>query len=171
MNIVKKNMSILIIFLGIYFNFIFISEDFHLFASTNKGLETQSIIKAIERKLLHYYEISGEFPSTKEGLDPVIKKQASYTGLKYNTVFMDSWGNELIYIHPSKYGNKPFDLYSMGQNMKNDYGKRDDITNWTEFSRKNYFPSWRILQKIILFLLIVFIFVFWRIIRQSKTSL
>ena len=78
--------------------------------------------------MVHYLE-NKRFPTTEEGLKAL-------TTNKY--ILKDVWGNEHVYIYPAKYGNKDFDLYSIGVNGKDDFGEIDDITNWKSVNHEYY---------------------------------
>ena len=82
---------------------------------------------------LRLYELdNGNFPTTAQGLEALVKKPAVSPIPKYwNGPYIekqpiDPWGNPYMYQSPGKH-RPDFDLYSQG---KDSSSVDDDITNW-----------------------------------------
>lgn len=127
-------------------------------ASSNNGLMTKALIDAWSEKLYSYKVKSGIFPNNEIGLLSLCDKQ------KHDCLERpkDVWQNEFIYIYPPKFGGKDFDLYSLGKNGIDEFGKGDDITNWSELSTIHYYPAKLIvaLAGFVSILIVLFIFIF-----------
>lgn len=82
---------------------------------------------------LKLYELdNGNFPTTAQGLDALLKKPdtspvpENWNGPYIEKRPLDPWGNLYLYESPGK--NRPdYDLYSKGKDQASD---KDDITNW-----------------------------------------
>jgi general secretion pathway protein G len=134
---------------------------FEASASNNKEIRTDAYIKAIENKLYSYKNKNGFFPKTDSGLKIIFENPKNP---KQYSLPLDEWGNEYIYYYPAKFGNKEFDLYSYGKNGINDYGLKDDITNWSGFNTQYYSEINGIILSILLFFLVI---IGW-ILRKNK---
>jgi len=97
---------------------------------------TKVQIKNIEQAL-HTYEMdNGNYPSTEQGLDALVKKPTigripiKYKEGGYMTkIPKDPWGTPYLYICPGAHGD--FDLISYGSDReKGGDGKNADIENW-----------------------------------------
>jgi len=110
----------------------------------------------IENALFNFLRDVKRLPKTHEGLNALIRKPLNSNGWKgpYVTIkeldslfkgdiTKDVWGTHSIYIYPPKYGTLSFDLYSCGQNKKDDFGEGDDISNW-KFTNQGYYVNERI---------------------------
>jgi len=82
---------------------------------------------------LRLYELdNGNFPTTAQGLEALVKKPAVSPIPKYwNGPYIekqpiDPWGNPYMYQSPGKH-RPDFDLYSQGKDTSS---VDDDITNW-----------------------------------------
>jgi general secretion pathway protein G len=85
---------------------------------------------------------TGRYPTTEEGLAalrdrPNVDQGWNGPYLK-KLVPLDPWGEPYRYIYPARYGNKNYDLYSFGRNMEDDFGAKDDVTNWREVNLEYY---------------------------------
>lgn len=45
--------------------------------------------------------------------------------------FKDSYGNDLIYFFPPKFGDAKYNLYSVGKNGIDEQGRGDDVSAWS----------------------------------------
>lgn len=120
---------------------------------TKKHISTLIQIEILEQSLSKFKADVGRFPTSEEGLSALIKMPPnikSWKGAYFNKPLIpkDYWGSKFIYIFPARYGNKVYDLYSMGKNMKDDNGNGDDISNWNKINMsfyqnplKNFLPS------------------------------
>jgi len=82
---------------------------------------------------LKLYELdNGNFPTTSQGLDALLKKPSSspvprnWNGPYIERRPLDPWGNLYAYRSPGQH-RSDYDLYSKG---KDDNSDADDITNW-----------------------------------------
>ena len=82
---------------------------------------------------LKLYELdSGNFPTTGEGLDALLKQPSgspaseSWNGPYIDRPPLDPWGRAYIYVSPGDH-NLDYDLSSKGKDEKKD---DDDIVNW-----------------------------------------
>jgi len=103
-------------------------------------------IMAIETALYSFQMDVGIFPATLDALfsQPLSLNTFNWKGPYLNVQMIskaDIWDTEYVYLYPAKYGNKEFDLYSCGKNHKDDFGKKDDISNWGKFDPKYYHPK------------------------------
>jgi|GEM_PF-2288339 len=122
---------------------ILVFETINVNANTIKSeaeiVKTQ--ILTFDLALQNFKDDTGRFPSTEEGI-VVLLWQDHRSGWKgpYLKKFNDKdiWGTKYKYICPSKYGNGDYDLYSYGLNRRDDHGKEDDITNFSNINSKYY---------------------------------
>jgi len=104
---------------------------------------TESSIQAIATNLEQYSWDNGQFPTTEQGVDALIRKPTlppepkkwTEPYLDPNTFenlgkFTEVWGNAYVYRSPSKREGYNYDLYSRGPDGLE--GTGDDITNWDE---------------------------------------
>jgi general secretion pathway protein G len=103
-----------------------------------KRTKTQLQIRSIESALKLYKLDNGDYPTTEQGLDALVKKPE--TGilpknwrkggyLESTKVPKDPWGNDFIYVMPGQYGD--FDLSSYGHDgQKGGEEENADINNW-----------------------------------------
>ncbi len=79
---------------------------------------------------LKLYELdNGNFPTTEEGLEALLKKPSSavnWNGPYLEKEPIDPWGRKYQYRCPGTHNND-YDLYSLG---KDGVESDDDITNW-----------------------------------------
>ncbi|MDX1972245.1 MAG: type II secretion system major pseudopilin GspG [Candidatus Sumerlaeia bacterium] len=91
---------------------------------------TELSIKSVTTALQKYELEVGDFPSTSEGLEALLKEPSNASGWKgpYVDDFpTDAWGNKLNYRQPSEHG-RDFDLWSNGPDKQE--GNDDDVKNW-----------------------------------------
>lgn len=70
---------------------------------------TKTQIGQIEQALTIYAaKNKGKYPSTSEGLSPVMKY------LKNEDALLDQWGNEFQYFAPASDGKSPYEIISLG---------------------------------------------------------
>jgi len=104
----------------------------------------QAEIEVLATAIDNYYLDTSAYPDNKCGLDCLIENY--YHDEKWKGPYLkmgiprDPWKNKYVYIFPSRYGNKPYDLYSFGKNGKDDFGQADDITNWKGINYIYYDP-------------------------------
>lgn len=97
-------------------------------SSDNKTFDTRQNLAMVAAGLSLYQQIYGRFPATGQGLasllgnnnqDPVMTKLP-----------LDGWSQSLIYHHPAKcQTDKPYDLYSSGENRLDECMRGDDIVH------------------------------------------
>ncbi len=99
-------------------------------------------IKNISVALDMYAADNGEYPTTEQGLDALIRRPTSPPEpMNWNgpyvdpTDFRDPWGNRYVYVYPSNREGYDFELYSYGADGKEGgEGDNADITNWLQES-------------------------------------
>jgi general secretion pathway protein G len=92
----------------------------------------QTIIGTFGTALDLYEQDMGQYPSSDEGLDALIKSSnnTNWRGpyLKATTIPLDPWGNAYKYTYPGQSGTQGlYDLASSGPDGSS--GSTDDITN------------------------------------------
>jgi general secretion pathway protein G len=105
-----------------------------IFGESNEGIERMKVTQVIPGHLMRYNVKMRHYPTTEEGgLDALLKKLPNGQSiLDEPDVLKDSWGNPYKYVYPGTHGgNKPYDLWSLGANGKDEAGAGDDIANWT----------------------------------------
>lgn len=136
-------------------------------ASGNKGAMTKALIDAWSDEIYSYKEKRGDFPNNDIGLRALCDKQ------KYDCsdIPKDVWHNDLIYVYPSRYGHREFDLYSFGKNGIDDFGKGDDICNWANLSIIHYYPvEWIVIVLGVSIILTVFVVLMTKFRNRHGTS-
>lgn len=111
-------------------------------ASTDLGWVRSNLI-TLETALQMYYLDLKRYPTTIEGLKSLIiniNNSNEWNGpyCKSDRVLKDLWGNEFVYKYPAEYGDQIFDLYSIGINIHDDFGDKDDVTNWKGVNYEYY---------------------------------
>jgi len=128
--LLKRNLKLLAIIVALMF--LFWPATYASCSSKHKVVITQ--IKLFEEAISHFRQDTGRFPSKSEGLSALSTQPADTPQWKGpylpKDVPPDAWGHEYVYLYPPVYGNKEFDLYSVGENGVDEFGKGDDITNW-----------------------------------------
>lgn len=85
-------------------------------------------IRLIETSLNSYLMVSGDFPTTEQGLDALVHKPADVPDDKWekqqDSIPKDPWRNPYIYRCPGENG-RDFDIFSTGKDGKE--GTEDDI--------------------------------------------
>ena len=86
---------------------------------------------------LDLYELdSGQYPTTEQGLEALLKKPTSspapvnWNGPYLKKMPRDPWGNRYIYRCPGDRNVEDYDLFSMGPDALE--GGGNDITNWQD---------------------------------------
>ena len=103
-----------------------------------KPQKTAIDIERIGLALDMYAVQNGDYPTTEQGLDALLRKPTSqpeplnWNGpyVKAGTKFVDPWNNDYVYESPSTHEGYDYDLYSYGPDKQE--GGDDDITNWSE---------------------------------------
>jgi general secretion pathway protein G len=77
------------------------------------------------------------FPTTAEGLEPLIARPADIPTNKWNGPYLeviskDPWGHDWVYRWPGRHNTNGFDLYSCGPDGVSQSGgdDADDISSW-----------------------------------------
>ena len=146
-----KSIEILIILLPL----ILIFTQTTVNASFPNYKDTKLSISFYEEKINSFIKDVGRLPTSEEGLIVLIYNHNNikgWNGPYSNKKFVekDWWGNDYIYICPSKYGNKEYDLYSFGVDAQNNFGEKDDITNWSKINY-DYYDKFNSLKTILRF--------------------
>ncbi len=144
--------------------------------SRSKLVATEARIEVISDAIAQFKSDTGRYPTDQEGLGALLKKPIDLKGwngpyLKYLVLPVDMWGNEYVYKHPSRYGNKAYDLYSFGQNGQDDYGERDDVTNWKQVDY-GYYDKYHQIKKVVPYvgLLLITIASVYLVLRRWKKN-
>lgn len=91
-------------------------------------------LKIIGNSLKVYHMHYRRYPSSEQGLSTLTDNRFIYKGEAYGLLEKlptDSWGNQFIYRYPATLKHdQPWDLYSVGENGKDESGKGDDINGW-----------------------------------------
>ena len=106
----------------------------------------QSMRECIHRdghltRALDTYKFSiGSYPTTKQGLAALntrpsgLKDPADWRGpylaAEHEDCLKDFWDREWVYVNPGKTHEGQYDLWSMGEDGKDDKGAGDDTLNW-----------------------------------------
>jgi len=104
------------------------------YLGSSKSKTSQLQIKEMESSLELYFLDTGQYPTTAQGLELLVKKEGSVPGwngpyFKKGELPLDPWGNPYHYRSPGEHG--PFDLYSLGaDNQPGGEGDGKDVTNW-----------------------------------------
>lgn len=131
-SVMPQNMkNIPIAYLLSFFVFVTGSE---AIASSKVGL-AQARISIFEERLVLLKKDIGRYPTTNEGFDVLIVSPSDASNWRgpyvpYGAIPTDPWKHAYVYHYPAIYGNKEFDLYSLGKNGVDEKGKGDDISNW-----------------------------------------
>jgi general secretion pathway protein G len=72
-----------------------------------------------------YRQEKGTYPTTKQGLEQLIRDGFVRPG----TLFNDDWGNQIHYRYPSQLEGVPFELWSYGADGKPG-GSGEDADIW-----------------------------------------
>ena len=97
-------------------------------------------IRQIGLALVMYAADNGQYPTTEQGLDALIREPTSppeppnwTTRYVDPTDFKDPWGVEYVYESPSTHEGYSYDLYSLGSDVQEGgEGEAADITSWFE---------------------------------------
>ena len=94
---------------------------------------TRQQMEAIKTALQLYYLQVGDFPSSDQGLEALVRCPSDVDPEKWGKrpflekVPRDAWGNKFVYRSPGEH-NPDYDLVSPGK--KGEEGDEDDIVNW-----------------------------------------
>jgi general secretion pathway protein G len=128
----------------------------------SKPKMAKSDIDYFERVLNDIRNDIGRFPTTEEGLSTLIRNTVNtpdWKGPYIQRSLNDPWSRGYIYLYPPKYGDNDFDLYSVGANADNDFGGKDDISNWDwEENYLNYYKKLTGAEKLFLYLAVTLFF-------------
>ncbi len=92
-----------------------------------KAEATKLQIKNFQTPLLEYQSTKGQYPSTEEGLEALVKE-----GL-LKKVPVDPWGNPYHYRFPGENDQEEYDIWSYGPDGKEGgEGANADIKSWDE---------------------------------------
>ncbi|MBD3180981.1 type II secretion system protein GspG [Candidatus Poribacteria bacterium] len=105
-----------------------------------KPQKAQLDINQIKVALDMYAADNGDYPTTEQGLEALIRQPTSPPEpMNWNgpyvdpTNFLDPWGNKYVYVSPGNHEGYDYDLYSYGADGQ-EGGTEDgaDITNWLQ---------------------------------------
>lgn len=107
-----------------------------IFGGGQKKVAKLFVSKSIDVPLMAYRTHVGNYPSTEEGLQALIKAPAGKSGrwqgpyIKDSDGLLDPWGNPYQYRYPGTKNKNGYDIWSMGP--KGQSGDDDDIGNWSD---------------------------------------
>lgn len=107
-----------------------------IFGGGQKKVAKLFVSKSIDVPLMAYRTHVGNYPSTEEGLQALIKAPAGKSGrwqgpyIKDSDGLLDPWGNPYQYRYPGVKNKNGYDIWSMGP--KGQSGDDDDIGNWSD---------------------------------------
>ena len=94
--------------------------------------------KAIETSLKLYRLDNFSYPNTEQGLEALVEKPSidpvpqNWKKNGYlDEMPIDPWGRPYLYLSPSEFGDKEFDIYSLGRDgLQGGENENADIGNW-----------------------------------------
>lgn len=89
-------------------------------ADTARENATKASIRTIETALRSFYLQTGAYPTTSDGLAPLVPRFLEKPPL-------DGWKRPFAYFHPGQQGRE-FEIISYGKD--GEYGTADDIRSW-----------------------------------------
>jgi len=93
---------------------------------------TRSVLAAVGESVIRFKKEQGRYPSTQEGLKILSKRTDGREPLlQTDAEPRDSWGRPFVYQLEAKNREKPFVLYSVGPNGRDESGSGDDISFWS----------------------------------------
>jgi len=101
---------------------------------------TKANMKAIDTALSAYEMKVGDYPSTEQGLEALVKcpsdvEKEDWGDSSYlKDVPKDAWGQKFVYKYPGEHNVDEYDLFSKGRDRKE--GTEDDIVNLKKDSEK-----------------------------------
>ena len=101
---------------------------------------TKANMKAIDTALSAYEMKVGDYPTTEQGLEALVKcpsdvEKEDWGDSSYlKDVPKDAWGQKFVYKRPGEHNVDEYDLFSKGRDRKE--GTEDDIVNWQKDSEK-----------------------------------
>lgn len=96
--------------------------------------KARSDIQSFRASLIRYKTMAGTYPTSGQGLEALVNrpsdgpKPRSWKKLLQEGALTDPWAQPYQYRYPSTKSDDPYDIYSMGPDMKD--GTEDDIGNW-----------------------------------------
>jgi general secretion pathway protein G len=143
-------------------------------SDTSKYKYTKTQINLFEEALERFNVDVGRYPSTDEGLEALRSNVGNYNkwlGPYVNkSIPRDAYGTNYVYIYPPMYGNKNYDLYSFGQDLKDDFGAHDDISNWRDTSDK-YDNSYHVLISLFAVVVALVLYIVFNVVRRKMHPL
>jgi general secretion pathway protein G len=100
---------------------------------------TATQISIFRAALDAFHVDAGRFPSTEEGLVPLIRRPSDIPEQRWlgpyllaERIPLDCWGHEYVYRFPGTHHTNGFDIYSLGPDGVSKSGGEDpdDIANW-----------------------------------------
>jgi general secretion pathway protein G len=100
--------------------------------------KTETVVALVGDVLMTYRKEIGSFPTHDEGLD-VLTKEIDGKGPFMRNVedVRDGWGSPLIYQPTTGADGPSFRLYSLGPNGRDEEGRGDDISFWSDEVQKH----------------------------------
>ncbi len=97
-------------------------------------------IKSFQEALEQFYVDEGVYPSTDQGLEPLIKKKqdTSKQYLDTDRLPLDPWNHPYLYLSPGL-ENRSYDIVSLGQDgQRGGQGWDKDIESWNLDQEKSF---------------------------------
>lgn len=107
-----------------------------IFGGGQKKVAKLFVSKSADVPLMAYRTHMGNYPTTEEGLQALLKapmgKSSRWNGpyIKDKEGLLDPWGNPYQYRYPGVHNRNSYDLWSMGPGGQS--GDEDDIGNWDD---------------------------------------
>ncbi|HOB21783.1 MAG TPA: type II secretion system major pseudopilin GspG [Bacillota bacterium] len=103
---------------------------------SSKQVAAKDQIRILELALKQYFADTGQFPTTSQGLQALVKPPApspeGWAGPYLDKeVPKDPWGRDYVYLCPGRVNTESFDLFSLGSDgREGGTGEAADITNY-----------------------------------------
>ncbi len=103
-----------------------------IFNDARKQTASLFVTQSVRTGLMAYQLRMGEFPSTAEGLQALVKapegKGDRWSGPYLDKVPLDPWNEPYQYAYPGKHNKDRPDIWSKGADKQD--GTADDVGNW-----------------------------------------
>lgn len=124
---------IAIALIGMILGLVVVNSD-SIFGGGQKKVAQLFVTKTIDVPLMAYRTHVGNYPSTEEGLNALIKAPSGKSGrwqgpyIKDPDSLIDPWGNKYNYRYPGAKNKNGYDVWSTGPSGED--GNEDNIGNW-----------------------------------------
>ncbi|CAA0124772.1 Type II secretion system protein G [BD1-7 clade bacterium] len=84
-------------------------------------------LTVLQSSLSIYKERFEKYPNSELGLEELMSGGKEQRIIEPTMPLIDKWGSKFVFRNPSECGNAHYDLYSLGENLKDECGKGDDL--------------------------------------------